>query len=94
MPEHTNSPILASILKHLGQPNLPELLATKMSGTELNTLLLEVFARQTSSMSPGELLNHYGKNRLVKPADLPVIASREMELDYLYLLNKCGFEPV
>jgi hypothetical protein len=94
MSEHTNSPILASILKRLGQPNLPELLASEMSGTELNTLLLEVFARQTSNMSPGDLLSLYRKNRLVKPADLPVIAMREMELDYLRLLNKHGFEPI
>lgn len=85
--------ILERILKRIGNPELPELLA-QLPGTELNTLLLEVIARQVGSMSPGDLLNAYVKNRFVKPADLPVIPLREMELDYLRLFERHHFEII
>src|SRR5690349_5663565 len=93
MSKKSNPRILESILARIGQPDLPELLA-RLSGTELNTLLLEVFARQVQDMSPSELLNAYQKNRFVKPADLPVIPLREMELDYLRLFERHQFESV
>ncbi|HTF16421.1 MAG TPA: hypothetical protein VK658_00040 [Chryseolinea sp.] len=94
MPEKTHSPILESILRRIGQPDLPEVLADQLSGTEINTLLLEVFARRVKGMNAGDLLKSYQKNRLVKPADLPVLPLREMELDYLRLFDRHQFEPV
>lgn len=94
MPEKNYSPILESILRRIGQPNLPEVLTDNLSGTELNTLLLEVFARRVENIQPGELLSSYQRNRLVKPADLPVLPLREMELDYLRLLDRHHFETM
>jgi hypothetical protein len=87
-------PILEKILQRIGHPELTQILAGDLSGSELNTLLLEVFARRVKAMSPPDLLNSYKTNRLVKPTDLPVIALREMELDYLRILNTQGFEAV
>jgi hypothetical protein len=94
MSEHPNSSILDSILSRIGQPGLAELLANELSGTELNTLLLDVFAKQTGRLSPGDLLRSYTLNRFVKPADLPVLPLREMELDYLRIFAQHGFEAV
>ena len=64
--------IVHKILNRIGHPDLVETLG-KLSGTELNSLLLEVFSQQANSLTPPQLLNLYQKNRFVKPADLPVI---------------------
>ncbi|MGC3943175.1 MAG: hypothetical protein QM762_01335 [Chryseolinea sp.] len=94
MSSRKTTPILASILKRIGQPELADTLIHEFSGTELNTILLEVIAQRVNSMSAGELLKNYENNRFVKPADLPVIPLREMELGYLKLFESCGFEPI
>src|SRR5689334_21086185 len=94
MSEHSNSPILESILSRIGQPGLADLLSDELSGTELNTLLLAVMSRQASRLSPGDLLKNYEKNRFVKPSDLPVLPLREMELDYLKIFTKHGLEAI
>lgn len=94
MSSKTTSQIVDSILRRIGQPSLAQALINELSGTELNTLMLEVFAQRASAISPGELLRSYENNRFVKPVDLPVLPLREMEVEYLRLFNSCGFEPV
>jgi hypothetical protein len=90
----TPSPILDSILQRIGQPGLARTLASDLSGTELNTLLLEVFQHRVKALTPGKLLSSYRKNRFVKPADLPVMPLRKMEIDLLGLFAKEGFEAI
>jgi hypothetical protein len=94
MSQQKTTPILPGILKRIGRPDLAEALIHELSGTELNTLLLEVIAQRTAKMSAGDLLKSYENNRFVKPVDLPVLPLREMELEYLRLFNSCGFEPI
>jgi len=94
MSENSNLPILGNILKRIGQPALPELLVNELSGTELTTLLLDVFSRRVSAMTPADLLKNYELNRFVKPADLPVLELRKMELDYLHLFTQHGFDAL
>lgn len=86
--------IVEKILERIGYPDLVRALAQDISGTELNTLLLEVFDHRTKACTPPELLRLYGLNRFVKPADLPVIDLKKMELDILELFQQCAFEPI
>ncbi|MEJ1238747.1 hypothetical protein WBG78_11490 [Chryseolinea sp. T2] len=86
--------ILDSILKRIGKPGLAETLIHELSGTEFNTLMLEVLAQRANNLSPGDLLRSYKNNRLVKPVDLPVLPLREMEIEYLRLFNDSAFEPI
>lgn len=88
------SVIVSKILERIGQPQLVEQLSENLSGSELNSLLLEVFKRKTSAIEPAELLRHYQKNRFVKPADLPVIELKRMELDLLLFFQKLSFQPI
>ncbi|HEY3406344.1 MAG TPA: hypothetical protein VGK59_23310 [Ohtaekwangia sp.] len=83
--------IVHKILNRIGHPDLVETLG-KLSGTELNSLLLEVFSQQANSLTPPQLLNLYQKNRFVKPADLPVIDLRRWELDILELFQRHAFQ--
>src|SRR5688572_3913869 len=89
-----SSVIAKKILSRFKQPELLTLLTETISGSELNSLLLEVFKKRSSEIKPPQLLNHYMNNRLVKPADLPVIALREMELDYLRLFEMNAFPAI
>jgi hypothetical protein len=89
-----HSSIVERILQRLEQPELLSLLSKQISGSELNSLLLEVFKIRTADLTPGQLLNHYQKNRFVKPADLPVIPLKQMELDLLKIFDSHSFIPL
>jgi len=89
-----NSPIVIKILDRIGRPDLVSVLTKDLTGTELNTILLEVFSDLTSKLSPPLLLNRYQLNRFVKPSDLPVLELKRMELEVLELFNRLNFEPI
>ena len=88
------SPIVTKILQRIGQPDLVRILTKDLTGTELNTILLDVFSDASSKLSPPMLLNRYQSNRFVKPADLPVLELKRMELDVLELFKRLSFEPI
>lgn len=88
------STIVSKILERIGHPDLVHVLTEKLSGTELNSLLLDVYRQSASGITAPQLLNHYQSNRFVKPADLPVIELRRMETDLLEIFNARGFEPI
>jgi hypothetical protein len=88
------SPIVTKILQRIGQPDLVRILTEDLTGTELNTILLDVFNDASSKLSPALLLNRYQSNRFVKPADLPVLELKRMELDMLELFKRLSFEPI
>src|SRR4051812_44181807 len=89
-----SSTIIDKILKRIGNPDLVDLLTDKISGSELNTLLLEVFNRKVSKITPSQLLNLYQLNRFVKPGDLPVLALKRMECDLHQHFEKFSFETL
>lgn len=89
-----SSAIVDKILERAGEARVLSLLAENLSGTELNSLLLEIFNRRTSRQSPAQLLKHYQSNRFVKPADLPVLEMKQAELDLLKIFQKFLFEPI
>jgi hypothetical protein len=88
------SPIVTKILQRIDQPDLVRILTEDLTGTELNTILLDVFSDASSKLSPPLLLNRYQSNRFVKPADLPVLELKRMELDMLELFKRLSFEPI
>lgn len=86
--------IIGNILKRINQPDLVSVLAQSLSGTELNSVLLEVFDQKARSITPAKLLNQYQSNRFVKPVDLPVMKSKQMEMEVLKLFEGLSFEPI
>jgi hypothetical protein len=88
------SAIVTKILQRIGQPHLVRMLTEDLTGTELNTLLLDVFRDTSSKLSAPQLLNRYQTNRFVKPADLPALELKRMEVDVLELLARLSFEPI
>lgn len=87
-----------SLLKHLaevsGIPDLLIRLTEKLSASELNSLLLEVFRQKTARTTPAELLRAYQQNRFVQPAEVDAIQFAEWRLDWLRAARTAGFEPL
>jgi hypothetical protein len=88
------SKITRKLLGRLNQPELLQVLTDKLSGTELNTLLLELVRQKTKQVSASTLFKQYQINRFVKPSDLPVIPMKEVELALLKLFKSYLFDPI
>lgn len=88
------SQIVTKVLERIGQPDLMRVLSEDLTGTELNTVLLDVFANACAKLSPPRLLNRYQLNKFVKPSDLPVLELKRMEVDVLELFDRFNFSPI
>lgn len=82
------------IAKRVGRPDLIDILANRLSGSELTLLLLDVFNQKTQQLTPADLLHLYQTNRFVRPADIDVIKLRTLEDQALSVFNTFGFSPV
>lgn len=59
---------LGRILREGGAPGLWEALAERLSPTDLQSLLLEVFRRRAAEVTPGALLRAYERSRFAAPS--------------------------
>lgn len=81
------------IISKLDLQDIVGVLADELSGSELNTILLDVFNRRVGQETPSSLLNKYEANKLVKPASIDVLEYKETELRVYKLIASKGFEP-
>ncbi|HJT73100.1 MAG TPA: hypothetical protein VJ720_03755, partial [Chitinophaga sp.] len=81
------------IEQRTGHQDLIELLADRLSGADLNSLLLEVFARRAEKLTAPALLKQYERNRFVQPADTDYIHLLEKSVQTLKCLSGHGFVP-
>lgn len=72
-------------------PELLDLLTSGMSGSDLTTLLLEVFRERADRLSPAEVMRRYRSDRFVAPAPISFTALRRAE-DVLASALPDGFE--
>ena len=85
----------AHIISKLDLQDIDKILADELSGSELNTVLLDVFNRRVQQETPSSLLQKYESNKLVKPAPLEdVLDYKENELRTYKLIANKGFKPV
>lgn len=86
--------ILDTIHRKLGAGPILDRLAEKISPSELNTFLLELFRRKAAQVQPARLLRQYGQNRFVAPAAADTLALRQTELDWLRFAEEHRFHPL
>jgi len=72
---------------------LLDLLTDELSGTDLTTLLLEVFRRRANRLTPAEVMRRYRTDRFVAPAPTGITALRRTE-DILLSALPDGFEAL
>lgn len=82
------------IEQRTGNNELISLLAEKLSGADLNSLLLEVFSRRAQQLTPPGLLKQYAANRFVQPAETDFIHLMERSLSTCKCLLGHGFKPL
>lgn len=88
------SAIVKAVLDKLGNENLISELTSRLSQSELTTLLLGLSKEATARRTPNDLLRHYETNRFVKPSKLNPIDLKRIELAMLELAERGGFAPV
>lgn len=80
------------IAQRIGSEALVDKLCA-LSGSELSSLLLEVFSRKTAQLQPADLLKHYSANRFVQPPESNYIFLLERTLATLNVFAEHGFIP-
>ena len=86
--------IIENIRKKTGIPGIVELLTERLSGSEFNSLLLEVFSKKLSGLSPAMLLKQYQVNRFVHPAETDMVGVLAFELRALEFLREHRWSPI
>src|SRR6186713_448139 len=89
-----SEPITERISRKTGISGLVQLLTGRLSGTELSSLLLEIFHARVGRVRPQGLLQQYQVNPFVQPSDLDMIGLLEMELKALRYLQGREFQPL
>jgi hypothetical protein len=82
------------IINRLDLQGIVDILSDKLSGSELNSVLLDVFNKRIQHENPASLLSKYEENKLVKPINIDVLKFKEEELGCYEILAKNGFEPL
>lgn len=85
--------VLRRVLQRSGEPELLNILVDSLSGSDLTTLLLEVFRRRAERLSPAEVMRRYRSDRFVSPAPTDPHALRRAE-DLLIAALPDGFETL
>ena len=88
------SDISKLIAEKAGYSNLPDDLNNKLSGSELNSLLLELFRKRIKKISLATLLNDFDKNRFSDPSTVETISFKRFELRCLELAAEKKFDVV
>src|SRR5262249_47677478 len=88
-----STPVLDRILREGDTPDLLEILAERLSPTDLQSLLLEVYRRRAARPTPTRLLEQYESNRFVRPSSVDPRTLLEFDRVALSLATPV-FEPV
>jgi hypothetical protein len=89
----TNNQLIHRILREANAPDLLDVLADRLTPTDLQSLLLEVYRRRASKIAPAALLAQYEQNRFVRPS--PVDPQVLLEFDRLAFAHAAPlFTPI
>ncbi len=86
--------IIEKIHQKLEADSLLSRMARKLSLSELNSFLLELFRRKAAEESPARLLRQFCANRFVRPAEVDTLCIRQTELDWLRYASERQFQPI
>ncbi|MFN6534882.1 MAG: hypothetical protein RM021_000730 [Nostoc sp. EkiNYC01] len=85
--------IIERILAAADTPDLLDILTNRLSLSDLQSLLLEVYRQRAASLTPSDILKQYENNRFVVPSQ--VDPQQQLEFDRLaYSVLPPGFEAL
>jgi hypothetical protein len=85
--------LLARILRQSGIPDLLSVLTERLTPSDLQSLLLEVYRTRAAQRSPASLLADYEHNRFVRPSRAQLSALLAFD-QHAYTLATPLFEPI
>lgn len=88
------SEIVKSILQKPENKDLLDILTKKLSFSELNSLMMEVYKLRCHEITPSNLIKSYESNKYVKPAMENPIKLKELELKILKAAEAFSFNPI
>jgi hypothetical protein len=88
-----DSPIIRRILREAAVSGLWEALAERLSLTDLQSLLLDVYKARAARVSPAAVLKQYQQNRFTRLANVSPVQFGELD-QLAYSLLPAGFEAV
>lgn len=77
-----------------GNENIIDDVLTKLSGSGLNSFLLELFKKKSIQTEPSDVLRAYRSNRFTQPSLLDLVKFKKEELNWLENGAGSGFQPV
>lgn len=89
-----NEKILKKLEEKIGIPGISNQINDNLSGSELNSFLLELFNLRIKKIKPAGLVNQYQHNRFCLPSSLDIIKFKELELSLLNNSINKGFYPI
>jgi hypothetical protein len=81
------------IERRYNRDSLISFLSEELSGSELNSVMLEVHNRRAARTHPSTLLKQYQSNRFVHPAESNYFNLLEKTIHTLQIFQNHGFEP-
>ena len=87
----STSKLIQKIVAAQGTTDLVEFLAQRLSASELNSLLLEVFHQRSQQLKPADLLQAYRSNRFVQTATIDPLAFRAFESKLMRYVEEAEF---
>ncbi len=88
-----NEKLLERIVGATGCTGLVDILAERLSASDLQSLLIEIYARRARTVTPAGLLKAYRENRFVRPSVIDPVVFAKFDLK-AYSLLPSGFEAV
>ena len=85
--------LLARILRQSGIPELLSVLTERLSASDLQSLLLEVYRARAARRAPAQILADYEQNRFVRPSQIPPQALLTFD-ERAFALATPLFEPI
>lgn len=86
--------LIDKIHRKLGLGPVLEKLGEKLSPSELNTFLLELFRRKSEQTNPARLLRQFQTSRFVTPAEVNTLQLRQTELEWLQYAAEHQYQPL
>lgn len=87
------SEIAERIAREIGSPDLVERLSSDVAGSDLHSLLLEVYRRRAGARTPADLIADHERNRFAQPSTLDPLLLLEFDRAAFAALP-AGFERV
>ena len=66
----------------------------KLTNSELNSFLLELFRIKSQKVNPAEVVKQFNENRFVSLADTNIIKLKKIEVEWLTYAKENGYEPL